>query len=155
MLNVKKLNKQTLFLSVTAALLIAGISTSTAASASKVTPQVVPDSEYVASEAAAPARSEGGLTEPATVSVTEPAESRSAAAQQGTTAQVVPEPVTVPAESVRAPAQAEGVTAPAPAQEATTAQPIPDTLADASVSAQGDAITVPLPELVPAPAPAK
>lgn len=169
MLNVKKLNKQTLFLSVTAALLIAGISTSTAALASKVTPQVVPDSEYVASEAAAPSRSERGLMESATVAVTESAESSSAAAQQGTAAQAVPEPVTVPAGSSSAPAPegttaqplpelvpapAESVTAPAPAQEATTAQPVPDKPA-ASVSAQEDTITVPLSELVPAPAPAK
>lgn len=168
MLNVKKLNKQTLFLSVTAALLIAGIGTSTAALASKMTPQVVADSEYVASEAAAPARSEGGLTVPAKVSVTEPAESSSAAAQQGTTTQAVPEAVPVPAESVTVPAP-EGTTAqplpelvpapaesvPAPAQEATTAQPVPDKPADASVSAQEDTITVPLPEIVPAPAPAK
>ncbi|NQX44286.1 peptidase M56 [Paenibacillus tritici] len=155
MLNVKKLNKQTLFLSVTAALLIAGISTSTAALASKVTPQVVPDSEYVASEAAAPSRSEGGLTVPAAVSVTVPAESSSAAAQQGTTAQPVPEPVPVPAGSVTVPAPAESVPAPAPAQQVTTAQPIPDKLAAVTVSAQEDTSTVPHPELVSAPAPAK
>ncbi|WP_246553734.1 M56 family metallopeptidase [Paenibacillus tritici] len=168
MLNVKKLNKQTLFLSVTAALLIAGISTSTAALASKVMPQVVPDSEYVASEAAATAPSEGGLTVPDTVSVTEPAESSSAAAQQGTAAQAEPAPVpagsvTVPApEGTIAqplpelvPAPAESVPAPAPAQEVTTAQPIPDKLAAVTVSAQEDTSTVPHPEIVPAPAPAK
>ncbi|WP_340023500.1 M56 family metallopeptidase [Paenibacillus sp. FSL K6-1096] len=163
MLNVKKLNRQTLFLSITAALLIAGISTSTAALASKVTPQVVAepqneDSRIIASEIAPSKSSEGGITEPVQVSGTQPAESSLIPVPDNTAGQPVP----VPAES------AESVTVPA-------AQPLPELVADSAESvlvpvpegspSQSDSVLVPapvpdqeravtkaLPELVPAPA---
>lgn len=143
MLNVKKLNRQILFLSVTAALLIAGIGTSTAALASKMTPQVVAESEYTssdnaASEVAASKVPEGKITEPAQVSGTQPAKSSTIPAQENTAGQLVAEPaesapVTVPKASA---AQSDSGLAPAPAP------------------AQKGAITEAIPELVPVPAPA-
>lgn len=140
MLNVKKLNRQTLFLSVTAALLIAGIGTSTAALASKMTPQVVADSEYTssdnaASEIAASTVPEGKITEPAKGSGTQPAESSTIPAQEYKAGQLVAGPAES-ADSVTVPAEV----APGAAQAEITAQPLPE-LVPAAAN-----------ELVPAPA---
>lgn len=176
MLNVKKLNRQTLFLSVTAALLIAGIGTSTAALASKVTPQVVADtqnenSRINASEIAPSKSSEGGITEPAQVSGTQPAESSTIPAQENTAGQLVAGPaesadsadsITVPAELAPESAQAEIIALPelvaAPAESAPVTVPVASAaqsdsgLAPAPVPAGSAVIAEALPELVPAPA---
>ncbi|WP_341347600.1 M56 family metallopeptidase [Paenibacillus sp. FSL H3-0469] len=175
MLNVKKLNRQTLFLSVAAALLIAGISTSTAALASRVTPQVVADtqnedSRTTASEIAPSKSSEGGITEPAQVSGIQPAESSTIPAQEYTAGQLVAGPaesddsVTVPAEVAPGAAQADSTAQPLPELVASPAESAPVTvpkasaaqsdsgLAPAPVPDQKEAIVVALPELVPAPA---
>ncbi|MBP2111210.1 M56 family metallopeptidase [Paenibacillus silagei] len=175
MLNVKKLNRQTLFLSVTAALLIAGIGTSTAALASKMTPQVVADSEYTssdnaASEIAASTVPEGKITEPAKVSGTQPAESSTIPAQKYKAGQLVAGPAesddsaTVPAEQSPGSAQAEIIAqplpelVPAPAEGAPVTMPKASAvqsdsgLAPAPVPDQKEANVEALPELVPAPA---
>lgn len=175
MLNVKKLNRQTLFLSVTAVLLIAGIGTSTAALASKMTPQVVADTEYTssdnaASELAASKVPEGKITEPAKVSGTRSAESSTIPVQEYKAGQLVAGPaesadsVTVPAEVAPGAAQAD-ITAqplpelvPAPAESAPVTVPKANAtqsdsgLAPAPVPDQKEAIAEAPPELVPAPA---
>ncbi|WP_051493355.1 M56 family metallopeptidase [Paenibacillus sp. FSL R7-269] len=178
MLNVKKLNRQTLFLSVAAALLIAGIGTSTAALASKMTPKVVADSEYTssdnaASEIAASKVPKGKITEPAKVSGTEPAESSTIPAQEYTAGQLVAGPaesadsVTVPAEVAPGAAQADIAAQPLPELVASPAESAPVTvpkasaaqsdsgLAPAPVPDREEAMVEALPELVPAPAPSK
>ncbi|MFC6650968.1 M56 family metallopeptidase [Paenibacillus rhizoplanae] len=175
MLNVKKLNRQTLFLSVTAALLIAGIGTSTAALASKMTPQVVADSEYTssdnaASEIAASKVPEGKITEPVKASGTKSAESSTIPAQEYNAGELVAGPAesadsaTVPAEAAPGAAQAEPlpnklVAAPAESAHVTvpkaSAAQSDSGLAPAPAPAQEGAVTEALPELVPAPAPAE
>ncbi|WP_405112901.1 M56 family metallopeptidase [Paenibacillus sp. FSL K6-1217] len=164
MLNVKKLNRQTLFLSVAAALLIAGISTSTAALASRVTPQVVADtqdgdSRTTASEIAPSKSSEGGITEPAQVSGTQPAESSTIPVQQYKAGQLVAgsaesaDSVTVPAEQVSA-AQALPELVAAPAESALVTVPKGSNTVSDSGPAPAPVAAEALPEVVPAPAPA-
>ncbi|WP_238655005.1 M56 family metallopeptidase [Paenibacillus piscarius] len=175
MLNVKKLNRQTLFLSITAALLIAGIGTSTAALASKVTPQVVADTQnedslITASEIAASKPSEEGITKPVEVSGNQPAESSTIPAQENRAGQLVAgsaeaaDSVTVPAEPAPVSGQAEITAQPLPELIPVPAESAPVTvpkasavqsdsvLAPAPVPDQAGAIAEALPELVPAPA---
>ncbi|WP_252863334.1 M56 family metallopeptidase [Paenibacillus riograndensis] len=137
MLNVKKLQRQTIFLSVTAVLLIAGISTSAAAWASKVTPQVAASTEEYPTEVAKPAAAAGNIT-----SGTVDPESVPAQVQEGSVARPLPELQDVPAGSVfirhqegsaelkavpaeSASMQAQQISA-AEAQQVLTAQPVPE-----------------------------
>ncbi|GAB6930823.1 hypothetical protein JCM10914A_48060 [Paenibacillus sp. JCM 10914] len=64
MLNVKKMKRKTLFLSITAVLLIAGISTSAAAWASNATPQIVANTETNPSERVSAVAEEGPTHSP-------------------------------------------------------------------------------------------
>ncbi|MEK5493217.1 M56 family metallopeptidase [Paenibacillus sp. FSL R7-0297] len=145
MLNAKKLKKQTIFLSVTAVLLIAGISTSAAAWASKITPQVVAGSEHYPSEAEEFAGAGGSLIQPDTASSTVASESASAAAQEEGTSQPAPEAVTVPAESYTVAAQEEPVAQPAP-------ELVPVPAESVTAPAQEGSVPQPVPEVVPGPA---
>lgn len=163
MMNVKKLNRQTVFLSVAAALLIAGIGTSTAALASKVTPQVVADtqnedSRTTASEIAASKVPEGKVTESVQGSGTQPAESSTIPVQEYKAGQLVAGPaeaadsVTVPAEltavsdqaEITAQPQPELVAAPANELVADPEESAPATVPDVS-SSQSDSGIAPAP----------
>lgn len=136
MLNAKKLKKKTIFVSVTAALFIAGISTSAAAWASKITPQVVAGAEDTATGASGSEISE---------IIPAPAQSYSLSAQEEPAAQPAPEVVAVPEED-----------APAQAQEGASPQPAPELIAipekDAPAQAQEGAALQPAPEVVAVPA---
>ncbi|MEK4328545.1 M56 family metallopeptidase [Paenibacillus sp. FSL R7-0312] len=147
MLNAKKLKKQTIILSVAAVLLIAGISTSAAAWASKITPQVVADSEHSPTEAAEFAGADGSLIQPDTASSTVASESASAATPEGGTSKPAPEAVTVPAESYSVSAQEEPVAQPAPKLVTVT---VP--AESVTAPAQEGSVPQPVPEVVPGPA---